>query len=106
MEPPAEVIADDQFLRVKTASGVVEMTTNTVTLPGCPPIRLAPGPMAVMRVLARAQGAVISREHLLRMLPQCGSAHGLEMWISRLRHALPEAAVVQTVVKRGYRLAL
>ncbi|WP_246126156.1 winged helix-turn-helix domain-containing protein [Nesterenkonia populi] len=106
MEPAAGIVADEHFLHVQTPSGTVEIVGNTLRLPGREPIRLAPGPMSVMRVLARAQGAVISRDHLLRMLPHCGSAHGLEMWISRLRHSLPEAGMVQTVVKRGYRLAL
>lgn len=99
-------VEDDRILRVPTPHGTVEIIGNEVHLPGTQPVQLAPGPMSVMRVLVKAQGTVISREHLLRVLPHCGSAHGLEMWVSRLRHALPDPEIVQTVVKRGYRLAL
>lgn len=105
-EPVPEVIEDDQYLRVPMPTGEVEIIGNTVHLPGHCPVALAPGPMSVMRALTKAQGAVISREDLLWLLPHCGSSHGLEMWVSRLRQALPDSAVVQTVVKRGYRLAL
>lgn len=97
---------DAHHLSVHLESGWVEISGNLVSLPGWEPVRLAPGPLSVMRVLVKAQGAVISREHLLRILPQCGSLHGLDMWISRLRQALPCPQIIQTVVKRGYRLAL
>lgn len=100
-----EIVEDDHYLRVRMPHGTVEVIGNAVYLPGYDPVRLAPGPMSVMRVLVKAQGAVISREHLLRVLPHCGSVHGLEMWVSRLRHALPHTEMIQTVVKRGYRLA-
>ncbi len=100
------VVEDDHYLRVHTPQGTVEIIGNEVHLPGAEPAQLAPGPMSVMRALVKAQGAVISREHLLRVLPDCGSAHGLEMWVSRLRQSLPNPDTVQTVVKRGYRLAL
>ncbi len=101
-----DVVEEHHYLRARTARGTVEIINNLVCLPGEEPVRLAPGPMSVMRVLVKAQGAVISREHLLRVLPNCGSVHGLEMWVSRLRQALPDPDAVQTVVKRGYRLAL
>lgn len=99
-------VDDGNHLRVHLRQGWAEIAGNVVSLPGFDPVRLAPGPLAVMRVLLKAQGAVISRDHLLRVLPQCGSLHGLEMWISRLRQSLPYPEIVQTVVKRGYRLAL
>ncbi|WP_229503318.1 winged helix-turn-helix domain-containing protein [Nesterenkonia sedimenti] len=106
-ELASEVVEEEEhYLRVQMPRGPVEIIGNEVHLPGHQGIRLAPGPMSVMRVLVKAQGAVISRDHLLRMLPHCGSLHGLEMWVSRLRHSLPETHIVQTVVKRGYRLAL
>ncbi|NDK32617.1 winged helix-turn-helix domain-containing protein [Nesterenkonia haasae] len=101
-----DVVGDDHYLCVRTPRGTVEIIGSVVHLPGAAPVRLAPGPMSVMRALVKAQGAVISRERLLRVLPHCGSVHGLEMWISRLRQSLPNPETVQTVVKRGYRLAL
>lgn len=97
---------EEHYLCVRTSGGTVEIIGNVVHLPGAQPVQLAAGPMSVMRALVKARGAVISRESLLGVLPECGSVHGLEMWISRLRQALPDPCAVQTVVKRGYRLAL
>jgi uroporphyrinogen-III synthase len=65
----------------------------------------APGPMAVLRALARRPGAVVSRADLIRELSGGGDAHAVEMAVTRLRAALG-APVVETVVKRGYRLAV
>lgn len=67
---------------------------------------LAPGPMAVLRALAEAKGKVLSRAALLRVLPRGADEHAVEMAVARLRAALGGTAYVQTVVKRGYRLAL
>ncbi|MCZ2820175.1 uroporphyrinogen-III synthase [Modestobacter sp. VKM Ac-2977] len=68
-------------------------------------VELAPGPMAVLRALARRPGVVVSRADLLSELSGGGDAHAVEMAVTRLRAALG-APVVQTVVKRGYRLAV
>ena len=67
-------------------------------------VELAPGPMAVLRALARRPGVVVSRPDLLGELSGGGDAHAVEMAVTRLRAALG-APVVETVVKRGYRLA-
>src|SRR3954471_786428 len=68
-------------------------------------IELPPGPMAVLRALARRPGVVVSRPDLLTELSGGGDAHAVEMAVARLRAALG-APVVETVVKRGYRLAV
>jgi uroporphyrinogen-III synthase len=68
-------------------------------------IELPPGPMAVLRALARRPGVVVSRTDLLGELSGGGDAHAVEMAVTRLRAALG-APVVETVVKRGYRLAV
>jgi uroporphyrinogen-III synthase len=68
-------------------------------------VELAPGPMAVLRALARRPGVVVSRADLLSELSGGGDVHAVEMAVTRLRAALA-APVVQTVVKRGYRLAV
>jgi hypothetical protein len=68
-------------------------------------IELAPGPMAVLRELARCPGHVVPRADLIASLPGGGDGHAVEMAVTRLRAALG-APVVETVVKRGYRLAL
>ncbi|GAB3953249.1 uroporphyrinogen-III synthase [Micromonospora vulcania] len=65
---------------------------------------LAPAPMAVLRALAQAPGRVLSRTVLLRTLPRGADEHAVEMAVARLRAGLRAPRVVQTVVKRGYRL--
>ena len=65
---------------------------------------LAPAPMAVLRALAAAPGRVLSRAALLRTLPRGADEHAVEMAVARLRAGLGASDVVQTVVKRGYRL--
>jgi uroporphyrinogen-III synthase len=66
-----------------------------------------PGPMAVLRALARRPGWVVSRADLLAALPGGGAdEHAVEAAVARLRSGLGAPGIVQTVVKRGYRLAL
>ena len=65
---------------------------------------LAPAPMAVLRALAGTPGRVLSRAALLRTLPRGADEHAVEMAVARLRAGLGAPGVVQTVVKRGYRL--
>jgi uroporphyrinogen-III synthase len=65
---------------------------------------LAPAPMAVLRALAAEPGRVLSRAALLRTLPRGADEHAVEMAVARLRAGLGSSGVVQTVVKRGYRL--
>jgi uroporphyrinogen-III synthase len=69
-------------------------------------IRLSPAPLAVLQALVVNPGHVVSRSDLLAALPSgtAGSEHAVEMAVARLRAALG-TKVVQTVVKRGYRLA-
>jgi uroporphyrinogen-III synthase len=66
-------------------------------------VELAPGPMAVLRALACTPGHVVPRAALIASLPGGGDGHAVEMAVARLRAALG-APVVETVVKRGYRL--
>jgi len=66
-----------------------------------------PAGMALLRALARRPGRVVTRAELLRVLPGGGDdEHAVETAMARLRSTLGEARLVQTVVKRGYRLAL
>lgn len=66
-----------------------------------------PAGMALLRALARRPGWVVSRADLLRALPGAGrDEHAVETAMARLRVALGAANLIQTVVKRGYRLAL
>jgi uroporphyrinogen-III synthase len=68
-------------------------------------VELPPGPMTVLRELARRPGNVVPRSELIDALPGGGDGHAVEMAVTRLRAALA-APVVETVVKRGYRLKL
>ncbi|MEU5089744.1 uroporphyrinogen-III synthase [Streptomyces sp. NPDC021356] len=66
-----------------------------------------PAGMALLRALARRPGWVVARADLLRALPGAGrDEHAVETAMARLRTALGVPKLVQTVVKRGYRLAL
>ncbi|MBY8843992.1 uroporphyrinogen-III synthase [Streptomyces sp. SP2-10] len=66
-----------------------------------------PAGMALLRALSRRPGWVVSRADLLRVLPGAGrDEHAVETAMARLRTALGAPKLIQTVVKRGYRLAL
>ncbi|WP_254920840.1 uroporphyrinogen-III synthase [Blastococcus mobilis] len=68
-------------------------------------VELAPGPMAVLRELARRPGHVVPRADLVAALPSGGDGHAVEMAVTRLRAALG-TPVVEDEVQRGYRLEL
>ncbi|MEV7685946.1 uroporphyrinogen-III synthase [Streptomyces bungoensis] len=66
-----------------------------------------PAGMSLLRALARRPGWVVARSDLLRALPGAGrDEHAVETAMARLRTALGAPKLIQTVVKRGYRLAL
>ncbi|WP_078888555.1 uroporphyrinogen-III synthase [Streptomyces sclerotialus] len=66
-----------------------------------------PAGMSLLRALARRPGWVVSRGDLLRALPGAGrDEHAVETAMARLRVALGVPKLIQTVVKRGYRLSL
>jgi uroporphyrinogen-III synthase len=83
-------------------------------LTGREPVILAPLPAAVLAELGRRPGWVVSRADLLRRVwgPRgAGSGgrdeHAVEATVARLRTALgPDASLIKTVTKRGYRLAV
>ncbi|MDT4923446.1 MAG: uroporphyrinogen-III synthase [Pseudonocardiales bacterium] len=61
--------------------------------------------MNLLRELAGRPGQVFSRDALGRLLPgESRDGHAVEVAIARLRTALGDPAIIQTVVKRGYRL--
>ncbi|MPZ63025.1 MAG: uroporphyrinogen-III synthase [Propionibacteriales bacterium] len=85
---------------------------KTVEVRGCAvlvdgeAVQLSSAPRAVLAALAERQGEVMSRRELLTHLPSgpASTEHAVEMAVARLRGALGPKSV-QTVVKRGYRLA-
>ncbi|WP_327007534.1 uroporphyrinogen-III synthase [Dactylosporangium sp. NBC_01737] len=66
------------------------------------------GPVEVLRILAGDPGKVLSSTDIRRRLPSVADVddHAIEMAVSRLRRALPGLDLVQTVIRRGYRLAV
>ncbi|MEV4257847.1 hypothetical protein AB0J52_32195, partial [Spirillospora sp. NPDC049652] len=114
--------------RLEVRGVVLELRGHAVVLDGrLRPI--APAPMAVLRALARRPGHVVSRAELCGVLPgrplasghipgPAGAGarrgrgarpradeHAVEMAVARLRRGLGRSGIVETVVKRGYRLA-
>lgn len=90
--------------RLRIGSRTVELRGQAAVVDGeFRPV--PPAPMAVLRALADQPGRVVSRPALLAALPGAGEEHAVETAVARLWSALGEPRLVQTVVKRGYRLA-
>jgi uroporphyrinogen-III synthase len=73
------------------------------------PVLLPPRAAAILDVLCERPGRVFSRAELLECTGAAGDRdeHAVEMVVARLRTALGSASgMIQTVVKRGYRLAI
>lgn len=100
-------IVDDLPARcrpIRVAGHVIQVRGHAVVVDGRAR-ELQPGPMAVLAALARRPGVVVSRTELLTGLPGGGTdEHAVEMAVTRLRGILGPR-LIQTVVKRGYRLA-
>jgi uroporphyrinogen-III synthase len=102
-------LAREVVARLPERDPVLELGPHTLQVRGYAVVldgrvvELAPGPMAVLRELARRPGHVVPRAALIASLPGGGDGHAVEMAVTRLRAALG-APVVETVVKRGYRL--
>nr|WP_026416556.1 uroporphyrinogen-III synthase [Actinomadura oligospora] len=105
--------------RLRVPGGLLELRGHAVVLDG--QLRpIAPAPMAVLRALALRPGHVVSRAELCGVLPgrplvggpvwgrgarRQADEHAVEMAVARLRRGLGRSGIVETVVKRGYRLA-
>lgn len=85
----------------------LELRGHVVLVDGRP-VELTARQTGVLAALVGSGGRVLSRPDLLRAAwrDEVADEHAVEMTVARLRTALgPAGAVVQTVVKRGYRLA-
>lgn len=85
----------------------IELRGHTVLVDGVP-VALTGRQVGVLAALVAGQGRVLSRSELLRgaWTGESADEHAVEMTVARLRSALgPAGRAVQTVVKRGYRLA-
>ena len=92
-------------MRLRTAAGLLELRGQAALLDGRP-LALSPAPLAMLRTLARRPGQVVDRRTLLAALPGAADLHAVEVAVGRLRTGLGASGVVETVVKRGYRLAV
>ncbi len=104
----SEHLSSERVMRVDTALGPVQVRGRSVVL-GEESAILPPGPLAIFRALAAAGGAVRSRDELIATMPAvdgAGAEHALDVAMSRLRQSLPDAGLVSTVIKRGYRLTV
>jgi uroporphyrinogen-III synthase len=93
-------------VRVVAGGLSLEVRGQAVVLDG-ELIPVQPGPIAVLRALARHPGRVLSCAEIRRATPNWAGVddHAIEMAVSRLRRSLHDGDLIQTVVKRGYRLA-
>ena len=70
-------------------------------------LAISPTGIEVLRLLAEANGDVVTPTQVLAALPgESTDAHAAEAAIARLRQAAGSRDIVRTVVKRGYRLAI
>jgi uroporphyrinogen-III synthase len=100
----ADHLASTRVRRISTCAGVLDVRGQAATLDGRALV-LSPVPMAILRALTRHPGEVVDRRSLLAALPGAGDLHAVEVAVARLRAGLDRPGVVETVVKRGYRLA-
>ncbi|MFE6733539.1 uroporphyrinogen-III synthase [Microbacterium sp. NPDC057741] len=98
--------ASGRAARVRTDAGTLEVRSGGAVLNG-DFVPLSRASADVLDALSGAGGRVLTREELGRVLPRAGqNSHAVEMAVARLREALGRADVVNTVIKRGYRLAV
>ncbi len=88
-----------------TGAGLLELRGRQLRLGGVR-VEVAPAPMLLLRALLGAGGSVVSRAELASLLDLGPADHALDMTVSRLRGSLPDPSLVETVVKRGYRLRI
>ncbi|GAC1442812.1 MAG: uroporphyrinogen-III synthase [Mycobacteriales bacterium] len=92
---------------IQSAGHLLELRGHSVLVDGVP-MALTGRQAALLAVLVEGAGRVLSRHDILRAVwpEESRDEHAVEMAVARLRTTLGSAgAVVETVVKRGYRLA-
>ncbi|MGJ9422705.1 uroporphyrinogen-III synthase [Aeromicrobium sp. CF3.5] len=99
------MLLGDASTSVPTCAGHLRVRATAATIEH-EILPVSPSGVAVLRALAADPGRVSSREELLRVLPgDSDDPHSAEVAVARLREAIGQP-IVQTVVKRGYRLAV
>ena len=100
-----EHLESSAVLRAQTEVGTVELRGRLVVCDGGSAV-LGPVALSLFRTLMIAEGTTVSRGELAESAPERLDDHAVDAAMSRLRQALPDARMVATVIKRGYRLAL
>lgn len=96
----------DTATALETVGGPLQLRSTAAVL-GDEVLAVSPSGLALLHLLVAAKGDVVSRAEVLGALPgDSASGHAAEVAVGRLREAIGDRRVVETVVKRGYRLAL
>ena len=91
---------------VCTPAGRLQVRRTVALLDGHV-LPLSPTGLEVLRLLVESAGEVVTRGQLLQILPgDSTDPHSAEVAVARVREVCGGKAVIQTVVKRGYRLAV
>lgn len=97
-------LGTDLRTQVPTTVGSLAVQRRRACLDGRP-LTLTPTTLAVLRLLVEARGGVVTRQEIVSALPGPGATlHAAEVAVARLRDALGHRELIETVVKRGYRL--
>ena len=95
-----------QSAAVVTVGGPL-IVHSTAAVLGSRTLALSRGALDVLRLLAQARGDVVSRHQVLAALKtDSQDLHTAEVAVARLREAMGVKGVIETVVKRGYRLGV
>ena len=94
-----------RVLHLSTSFGEVLLRGRVAEVGGVR-VALSPVSLALFRRLVGAAGAIVPRDRLALAAPEPLDEHAMDVAISRLRQSLPEPKLVETVIKRGYRLAV
>ncbi|WP_165065672.1 uroporphyrinogen-III synthase [Marisediminicola senii] len=95
----------DRVTSIQTSNGLIELRGAVVLIDGARSV-LPPTSLALLRALVAARGDVVSRTALAASTPTVLDDHALEVALSRLRQNLKRPGLVETVIKRGYRLSV
>lgn len=99
-----ERLGEERRSEAQTAWGEIVVHRRRALMDGRP-LALTPTTLAVLRLLVEAGGGVVTRHDIVAALRGRGATlHAAEMAVARLRASLGHRELVETVVKRGYRL--
>ncbi len=94
----------DRRTELPTAFGTILVQRRRACLDGRQ-LALTPTTLATLRLLTDARGGVVTRQEIVAALPGPGATlHAAEVAVGRLRDALGHRELIETVVKRGYRV--